>query len=166
MPLFLSFLVFRGFLYVSRALWMWKMGKQISIEGFFYNLKNEKNSWKIQHFDRFFPFFFCEEAIFPNSEALFLILSNKRFYFSKILIKTKFVSFIPFFVFGFWSLGNEVTKIQKYCVIFVYILQGKMSKTEKNWKENHAIKVTKIPKTKRRKYGMNETIVSIFQLVI
>ena len=26
------------------------------------------------------------------------------------------------------------------------------------WKENHATKVTKIPKTKRRKYGMNETL--------
>ena len=29
----------------------------------------------------------------------------------------------------------------------------------KNWKENYATKVTKIPKTKRRKYGMNETII-------
>ena len=48
-------------------------------------------------------------------------------------------------------------KLQKYYVIFVYILQGKMGKTEKNRKENHATKVTKIPKTKRRKYGMNET---------
>ena len=28
----------------------------------------------------------------------------------------------------------------------------------KKWKENHATKVTKIPKTKRRKYGMKETI--------
>ena len=25
------------------------------------------------------------------------------------------------------------------------------------WEKNHATKVTKIPKTKRRKYGMNET---------
>ena len=33
-----------------------------------------------------------------------------------------------------------------------------MGKTEKNLKENHATKVTKIPKTKRRKYGMKETI--------
>ena len=31
-----------------------------------------------------------------------------------------------------------------------------MGKTEK-WKENHETKVTKIPKTKRRKYGMNKT---------
>ena len=32
-----------------------------------------------------------------------------------------------------------------------------MGKTEKQWEENHAIKVTKIPKTKLRIYGMNET---------
>ena len=66
-----------------------------------------------------------------------------------------YVSFIPFFVFGFWSL--LATKLQKCYVIFVYILQGKMDKTEKNRKENHTTKETKIPKTKRRKYGMNET---------
>ena len=44
-------------------------------------------------------------------------------------------------------------KLQKYYAMFVYILQGKMGKTEKN----HATNVTKIPKTKRRKYGINET---------
>ena len=71
-----------------------------------------------------------------------------------------YVSFIPFFVFGYWSL--LATKLRKYYVIFVYILQGKIGKTEKNWKENHATKVNKIPKTKRRKYGMNETIVIFF----
>ena len=32
-----------------------------------------------------------------------------------------------------------------------------MGKVEKNWNENHATKVPKIPKTKRRKYGMKET---------
>ena len=42
------------------------------------------------------------------------------------------------------------------------MLQGKIGKTEKNLKENHATKVTKIPKTKTRKYGMNETHDSIF----
>ena len=31
----------------------------------------------------------------------------------------------------------------------------------KNWKENHATKVTKTPETNRRKYGMNEIIVRI-----
>jgi hypothetical protein len=30
----------------------------------------------------------------------------------------------------------------------------------KKWKENHLTKVTKIPKTKRQKYGMKKTIVS------
>ena len=38
-------------------------------------------------------------------------------------------------IFRFWFLvtyGNKVTKIQNYYVIFVYILQGKMGKTEKN----------------------------------
>ena len=61
----------------------------------------------------------------------------------------------------FWFLvtfGDEVMKIQKYYVLFVYILQGK---TEKKQKENHATKVTKIPKTKRQKYGMKETSADI-----
>ena len=40
--------------------------------------------------------------------------------------------------------------------MIVYILQGKMGKTEKK----HATKMTKIPKPKRRKYGMNKTKVS------
>ena len=39
------------------------------------------------------------------------------------------VSFIPFFIFGFWSL--LVMKLRKYYAIFVYILQGKMGKMEK-----------------------------------
>ena len=64
-------------------------------------------------------------------------------------------------MYRFWILvtfGGEV-KIQKYYVIFVYILEGKMGKTGEKQKENHATKVTKIPKTKRRKYGMNKTLV-------
>ena len=67
-------------------------------------------------------------------------------------------------IFHFWFLftfGDEVTKIQKYYVIFVYILKGKMGKTEKKRKENHATKVNKIPKTKIRKYGINETKITI-----
>jgi hypothetical protein len=39
-----------------------------------------------------------------------------------------------------------------------------MGKTEKNQKENHTTKVTKISKTKRRKYGMNETEVKVLSL--
>jgi len=69
--------------------------------------------------------------------------------------------FFPFFVWFLVTFGNEVTKIRKCYIVFVYILQGKMGKTEKKLKENHATKVTKIPKTKRRKYGMNETTFTI-----
>merc|ERR1712037_764876 len=60
-------------------------------------------------------------------------------------------------IFRFWLLvvfGDQVTEVQKYYVIYVYILQGKMGKTEKKRKKNHATKVIK-----RRKYGMNETFV-------
>ena len=56
------------------------------------------------------------------------------------------------------TFGDKVTKIQKHYVIFVYILQGKMGKTEKNRKESHATKATKIPKPRRQKYGMNKTL--------
>ena len=48
----------------------------------------------------------------------------------------------------FWFLVtfvNKVTQIGKYHATFIYILQGKMGKTNK-WKENNAAKVTKIPK--------------------
>ena len=57
-------------------------------------------------------------------------------------------------IFRFWFLvtfGDEVTKIQKYYVIFVNILQGKMGKMKKKRKENHAFKVTKIPKYQKTK---------------
>ena len=69
------------------------------------------------------------------------------------------VSFIPFFVFCFLSL----LKIQKYYIIFVYILQCKMGKLEKNIKK--ITKVTKIPNTKRQKYGMNETMKTLAKLM-
>ena len=82
-------------------------------------------------------------------------------YLGKLLLQiftATFVSFIPFFWFWFLvTFGGEVTKLQKYYLIFAYIFQGKKDKTEKNWKENHATKVNKIPKTKRQKYGMNKT---------
>ena len=35
--------------------------------------------------------------------------------------------------------------------------KARWARGKKNWKENHATKVIKIPKTKRWKYGMNET---------
>ena len=57
----------------------------------------------------------------------------------------------------FWFLvfGNfcENTKIlRNVCLRFA-------RQDGKKWKENHATKVSKIPETKSRKYGMNETIV-------
>ena len=36
-------------------------------------------------------------------------------------------------------------------------MQDKMGQMEKTRKENHATKLTKIPNTKRQKYGMNKT---------
>ena len=36
-----------------------------------------------------------------------------------------------------------------YYVTFVYTLQGNLGKTEKNRKENHATRVTKIPKNQK-----------------
>jgi hypothetical protein len=39
-------------------------------------------------------------------------------------------------------------------------MQDKMGQMEKTRKENHATKLTKIPNTKRQKYGMNETYVT------
>ena len=38
-----------------------------------------------------------------------------------------------------------------------------MGKMEKNQIENQATKVTKIPRTKRRTYGMNKTFVYTFK---
>ena len=46
-------------------------------------------------------------------------------------------------IFWFWFLvtfGDEITKIQKHYIIFVYILQGKMDKTEKNGKKTTQLK--------------------------
>ena len=72
-------------------------------------------------------------------------LSNHMFHSSKIL----------FLVFGhFWLRSYENTKIlHNLCLHF----ERQDGQGGKKWKENHATKVTKIPKTKRQKYGMNET---------
>ena len=63
-------------------------------------------------------------------------------------------------IFRFWFLvtfGDKVTKIlSNLCLHFA----RQDGQDRKKWKENHATKVAKIPKTKRRKYGMNETLVS------
>ena len=54
-------------------------------------------------------------------------------------------------VFRFWFLvtfGDKVMKIRKYYVIFFYILQGKMGKTEKNGKKITQLKWSKYQKIK------------------
>ena len=52
------------------------------------------------------------------------------------------------------TFGNVVTKIiHNFCLHFAW----QVGQDEKKLKENHATKMTKIPKAKRRKYGMNET---------
>ena len=74
-------------------------------------------------------------------------------YFLKVFKRLHFISivcFIPFFV----SFGDEVTKILRNLCLHFARQDGQ---DWKKWQENHATKVTKIPKTKRRKYGMNET---------
>ena len=63
-------------------------------------------------------------------------------------------SFIPFLVFGhFWQRSYENTKILRNLCLHFARQDGK------NRKENQASKVTKIPKTKGRKFGMNKTSV-------
>ena len=58
-------------------------------------------------------------------------------------------------IFGFWSQSYENTKILRN----LYLHFARQDEQDgKKRKENHATKVTKIPKTKRRKYGMNETL--------
>ena len=59
-------------------------------------------------------------------------------------------------IFRFWFLvtfGDEITKIQKHYIIFVYILQGKMDKTEKNGKKTTQLKWPKYQKPKDENMG-------------
>ena len=58
----------------------------------------------------------------------------------------------PIFRFGFLvTFGSEITKIRKYYVIFVYILQGKMGKMEKTERKS-----LKWPKHQKPKDGNME----------
>ena len=47
-------------------------------------------------------------------------------------------------IFRFWSLLTTI--LRKYYVIFVYNFSRQDRQDGKKWKENHATKVTKIPK--------------------
>ena len=65
-------------------------------------------------------------------------------------------SHLSFSVFGhFLRRSYENKKIIRNLCLHFARLDGQDGK---KWKENHATKVTKIPKMKRQKYGMNETI--------
>ena len=65
------------------------------------------------------------------------------------------VLFIAFLVFDFWSiLARKYPKIQNICLHFAR-QDGQDKKITK----------LKLPKTKRQKYGMNETKVSLSQKV-
>ena len=132
-------------------------------EKWFKSWKKAKKKGKIKR--KKLQKFFCLDAStwrdeMPLIKVAYFMLNflNLKSFLSNLFFVVAFslstlwcVLFIPFFIFGhFQQWSNEV--------IFVFILQGKMSKTKK---ENHATAVTKIPKTKQRKYGMNETMVNM-----
>ena len=59
-------------------------------------------------------------------------------------------------IFHFWflvTLGEEVTKIRKYYIIFVYILQSKIGKTEQKGKKITQLKWPKYQKPKDENMG-------------
>ena len=59
---------------------------------------------------------------------------------------------------GFWSFLMRSYKIMKMLCNLCLHFARQDGQNRKKTKENHATKMTKIPKTKRQKYGMNETI--------
>ena len=64
-------------------------------------------------------------------------------------------SYFLFMVFGhFWRRSYKNTKILRNLCLHFARQDGQDGK---NRNENHATKVTKIQKNKRRRYGMNET---------
>ena len=64
-------------------------------------------------------------------------------------------SHFSFFVFGhFWKQSYKNMKIVRILCLH-FARQDRQG--GKKWKENNATKVTKIPKSKRQKCGMNET---------
>ena len=60
-------------------------------------------------------------------------------------------------IFHFWS--HWALKLQKYYIICVYILQGKMGKAEKNGNKTMQLKWPTYQKPKDEKYEMNETYI-------
>ena len=65
---------------------------------------------------------------------------------------TELQTYVWFLVLG--TFGDKVMKILRNLRLHFARQDGQEGK---KWKENHTTKETKIPKTKRRKYWMNET---------
>ena len=87
-------------------------------------------------------------------------LSNKIIW-KKIAIPLCIYCFISP-IFGFWSLlASKLLKYEILRNICLHFARQDGQDGKKKRKENHTTKVTKIPKTKGRKYGMNETLVSV-----
>ena len=81
--------------------------------------------------------------------------------FHKIQIEYFVIYALLFCSSHFWFLVTfdyEVTKILFNCCLH---FARRDRQDGKKCKENHATEVTKIPKTKSRKYGMNETFMTI-----
>ena len=66
-----------------------------------------------------------------------------------------YVTFIPFFVFGYFR-RRSYKNTKMLCSLCLHFARQD-GQDGKKWKENHTTRVTNIAKTKRRKYGMNET---------
>ena len=91
------------------------------------------------------------QAVVRRESSFSLLEYTAKEYYHRCLFS--YVLFIPFFVFSFWSLLAK--KLRKYYLIFVDIFFARQDGKKPN--ENYTAKVTKVLKTKRRKYGKNET---------
>ena len=97
-------------------------------------------------------------VVIPRDQNLLLIELSSALLIIYNFFPVSFVTFILFLVFSFWSLLS--TKLRKYKTITQSLLKfckARWARWKKNLKENCATKVNKIPKTKSRKYEMNET---------
>ena len=80
---------------------------------------------------------------------------NKSVDISLIYVRKPTLCFVHS-IFRFWFLvtfGHEVMKMQKYYVIFVYILLGKMGKTGKNGKKIMQLNWPKYQKPNNKNMG-------------
>ena len=90
-----------------------------------------------------------------NNQILSILITRS---YNRVMIRHNcktYVSIIPNFIFGFWSL--LAMKLRKYEYLSLHFARQD-EQDGKNRKENPATKVTKIPKTKRRKYGITKTL--------